>query len=221
MNNKQFMIYIIDDDFSSRKIIEGMLKAEKYSIKSFGNVDHCLEELEMFTPDLFIIDLIMPVKDGFWLIKHLNENPRLKGIPRIVLSGVRDIPMIKKVKELETDYYALKPVDEYLLLDKVEKLLRLKNRDDMECDLSVNVYINGRVDAASDCSVYAHVPFKPYPGEVIEASSDLFSDQVSYNFLLKSDKKSILMEERKNFRVKYDIQGPSSSYLARISKERK
>lgn len=93
---KKKTIFIIDDDYSNRVILEASLASKKYSIKSFPNVMYCVEELEHNKPDLFIIDLLMPVKDGFWLLDFIDSCSELKDIPRIVLSGVRNVPLIKK-----------------------------------------------------------------------------------------------------------------------------
>ena len=91
----------------------------------------CLEELSKETPDLLILDLLMPRMDGWGVIREVRNNPRYADMPIMILTTVIEDASRRRY-ELETGYsmdiqaYIEKPAKPNELIDQVEKLLKWK-----------------------------------------------------------------------------------------------
>jgi CheY-like chemotaxis protein len=88
-------VLIVDDSedqviFSSR-IVEDL----GYEYKVANNGNEALETLKTYTPDLILLDIMMPKKTGLNVLKKLNANPDQKNIPVIIVSGASDVTGVK------------------------------------------------------------------------------------------------------------------------------
>lgn len=87
-------ILIIDDDKIFIKTLGDSLPKEKYEVSSVSNGEEGLKELEKNTPDLIILDLVMPKMGGIEFLNVLKENNNGKNIPILIstqMSNVSDI----------------------------------------------------------------------------------------------------------------------------------
>jgi two-component system alkaline phosphatase synthesis response regulator PhoP len=88
----------------------------------------CVDKVRQDIPDLIILDLLMPKKDGFAVVRELRENPKYAKIPILILTSVREDASRRRY-ELETGLamdvqdYVEKPISPMDLLDRVKKLL--------------------------------------------------------------------------------------------------
>ncbi len=79
---------IVDDDPTDLRLLQKMIEDEGNYIGSSGDSGPAaLQLLKDFTPDVLILDLFMPVMNGFELMEKLKEEPRLSRIPIIILTG--------------------------------------------------------------------------------------------------------------------------------------
>jgi len=101
----------------------------KYEVSVATEGDEGLRKAREEKPDLIILDVIMPVKDGFTAAEQLKKDPDLSGIPIIMLTsysqrkGETNIP-VSKGMTLEAEDYLEKPVKPEELLRRVEALLK-------------------------------------------------------------------------------------------------
>ena len=72
------------------------------------NGEHAMAAIRKEKPTLLLLDLVMPVKDGFQVLKDLKANPALQSIKVVVLSNLGQEEDIKKAKELGASEYLVK-----------------------------------------------------------------------------------------------------------------
>jgi two-component system alkaline phosphatase synthesis response regulator PhoP len=122
-------ILIVDDDVDFVESIKTILEAEPYNVIIANQGDEGLQKARTENPDLILLDVIMPVKDGFTAAEQLKKDPELSKIPVIMLTafstkgGETSIPRSRGYT-LETEDYIEKPVRPQDLLAAVEKVLR-------------------------------------------------------------------------------------------------
>lgn len=83
-------LLIVDDDPSLRFMMRLIFERAGYEVVEAGNGGVALERLNETRPDAVITDLMMPVMDGFGLIRRLRSNPDTSTIPIVVVSGNPD-----------------------------------------------------------------------------------------------------------------------------------
>ena len=80
-------VLIIDDNPGIKELMKIILEKEKISVNTANNGKEGLESLARYTPDLIILDLEMPVMDGFQFLKAISLDSLLNGIPIIIASA--------------------------------------------------------------------------------------------------------------------------------------
>ncbi|UNM96316.1 response regulator [Ignatzschineria rhizosphaerae] len=119
-------VLFIDDDAELQTLIPEILKYEGFDISVGANGIECLEFLEHTTPDLIILDVMMPKMNGWDTLKEIRKiHPNL---PVIMLSAKGD--SIDRVLGLElgADDYISKPFDDRELVARIRTRLRLQNQ---------------------------------------------------------------------------------------------
>lgn len=106
MNKK--LIFLAEDEAAYRKILQDSLEKEGYDVEIALNGDALLNHPRIKQASLIILDLIMPVKNGFQVLVELKENEQLKHIPVIALSNLGQEDDREKAKKLGADDYIIK-----------------------------------------------------------------------------------------------------------------
>jgi len=131
MAERKRKILIVDDDPDILAAIGAVLEARNYEIVTARDGEEGLAELKKEKPDLMILDLLMPRKDGFAVCKELKD-PRwskYSAMPILILTSIRE-EVSRRRYELETglsldvDDYVEKPIDPFVLVKRVENLLK-------------------------------------------------------------------------------------------------
>ena len=121
-------ILIVDDDPDIREAVKIVLETQPYKLTFASNGEECLEQVKENTPDLIILDLLMPKKDGFEVIKELRGYHNYPRIPILILTAVKKEAGDRRY-ELETglsmdvDDYIEKPIQPDDLIHRVKKIL--------------------------------------------------------------------------------------------------
>lgn len=127
MADKQAKILLVDDDPDLVTATKIVLET-KYEVITATEGDEGLRKAKEESPDLIILDVIMPVKDGFTAAEQIKKDPKLSEIPIIMLTSYADrkgetnIPVSKGMM-LEAEDYIEKPVKPEELLKRVDALL--------------------------------------------------------------------------------------------------
>ena len=83
-------VLIVDDDESVRMFVAGVMEAEGWEAVEALNGQQALDIAELDIPDLIILDVNMPVMDGFEAFRRFRDSPFLDKIPIIMLTGINE-----------------------------------------------------------------------------------------------------------------------------------
>jgi len=113
-------ILLIEDDLSLLKIYGNKLRNSGYDVSVATTGDEGLRKAQVEKPDLVLLDLILPGKDGFMVLEELKKKPETKESPVIILSNLGQEADIQKGNELGAADYLVKA--DVSLVDLVEKI---------------------------------------------------------------------------------------------------
>jgi len=122
-------ILLVDDDADFVESTKTVLESKPYEVIVAVNGDEGLRKAREDKPDLILLDIIMPVEDGFTAAEQLKKDPALAEIPVLMLTSYSSrgaetsIPRSRGY-ELEAEDYIDKPVSPQDLLDIVAKYLK-------------------------------------------------------------------------------------------------
>lgn len=105
------VVLLCDDELMNRKVASKILGKEGFEIIEAANGKEALEILDKTRVDLILMDLMMPVMDGYEATKNIKTNEEYSAIPLIILSALSDKEAITKGLELGADEYITKPYD--------------------------------------------------------------------------------------------------------------
>lgn len=120
-------ILIADDDQAMLQMVEQVLDHEGYAVLSAGSVEEALDIIESTTPDLFLIDLALPGKDGVELCRVLRSNEATTNAPIIFLTGHNNVYSAAQALEAGGDDYIRKPFAVRELTARIRAHLRRSN----------------------------------------------------------------------------------------------
>ena len=84
---KQLKILLVDDDIDFVEATKTVLEKEPYEVIIASEGNEALQKARDENPDLILLDIIMPVKDGFTAAEQLKKDPQLSKIPVIMLTA--------------------------------------------------------------------------------------------------------------------------------------
>ena len=112
-------VFIIEDDVDTRDMLAKFLELEGYKVELASNGRQALDLLTTgASACVIVLDLMMPVMDGWEFRRRQIEDARLKNIPTIVVSAAGR----ERLAQISADAYLSKPVDMDELLERVSKL---------------------------------------------------------------------------------------------------
>jgi hypothetical protein len=113
-------ILVVDDESPIRKLLREQLEAEGYIVREAKDGMDAITQVRKKSPDLIILDVIMPQISGFDVAAILKNNPETREIPIIILSIVGKE---ERGYRLGADKYLAKPIDTEALLKEIEVLI--------------------------------------------------------------------------------------------------
>ena len=120
-------ILFVDDDNFLRKVYQSELGERGYEVILAADGQEGLEKAQISDPDLIILDMIMPQKNGFEVLTELQNNPATKNIPVIILSNLGQQDDIKKGLDLgAVDYLVKDNITLTTIVDKISQYLNSK-----------------------------------------------------------------------------------------------
>ncbi len=122
-------ILIADDEPDILEIIQFNLQTEGYEVFTAKNGDEALEQAKKHQPDLIILDIMMPGKNGIDVCNILRMQPAFKETLIVFLSALSDEGTEIRGLETGADDYLTKPISPKILLSKVNALFRRLNKE--------------------------------------------------------------------------------------------
>ena len=127
--DKRAKILLIDDDIDFKESTKTVLEGELYEVIMASEGEEGLQKAREENPDLILLDVIMPVKDGFTAAEQLKKDPQLSKIPVIMLTAFSSKGQETSIPRsrgfvLETEDYIEKPVTPEELISRVQRYLK-------------------------------------------------------------------------------------------------
>lgn len=128
MMNRAAEILVVDDDPDIVEALQIILESRSYRVRCASDGEEGLKGARKRKPDLIILDLVLPKKDGTTLCRELKENPEYSNVPILVLTAMAE-RMNSKISSgagavrLPVDAYVDKPIQPNVLLGLVKQLL--------------------------------------------------------------------------------------------------
>lgn len=99
-------ILLIEDDPFLSSLLQNRIKKEGFNVELIKNGDEVISSLKKSTPDLILLDLILPGKSGFEVMEDINSDPQLPKIPIIIISNLGQDTDIARGRSLgAADYF--------------------------------------------------------------------------------------------------------------------
>ena len=119
-------VLVVDDTPDNLSLMSGLLK-DKYKVKIANNGERALKVVMTGTlPDIILLDIMMPVMDGYETCRQLKANPETKDVPVIFLTAKAEVEDEIKGFELGAVDYITKPISPPIVLARVHTHLQLK-----------------------------------------------------------------------------------------------
>jgi len=122
--SKKDRILVIDDETQLIEMVQIRLEANGYEVITANNGQEGVDKAKDENPDLIILDIMMPVMDGYEACKILKNDPQCSKIPIIFLSAKAQDEDTKIGEEKGADAFVKKPFETADLMTKIEELLK-------------------------------------------------------------------------------------------------
>ena len=122
---EKISILVVEDDKFLRELLVRKLGISGFNVLFAVDGEEALKKLKEKTPQLILLDLVLPGIDGFDVLKHIKENPLTKDIPVIILSNLGQQEEVEKGIRLGADDYLIKAhftPDE--IIEKTKRILK-------------------------------------------------------------------------------------------------
>jgi two-component system cell cycle response regulator DivK len=116
-------ILVVEDQPDNRQIIRDMLADTGYEIAEAENGEEALAAITKQRPDLILLDIQLPIMDGYAATRRIKTDPALKSIPVIAVTSYALSGEEKKAREAGCDDYVPKPYSPRQLLAKIRQYL--------------------------------------------------------------------------------------------------
>jgi CheY-like chemotaxis protein len=116
-------ILIADDYEDNRELLRLILEAAGYHVREARNGRECVQMAGINAPDIFLIDLSMPVLDGWGVLDELRSDARTREVPCIAVTAFSDAERTRRSSTEDFDAYITKPFKSKELLATIERLL--------------------------------------------------------------------------------------------------
>jgi len=117
-------IMIVDDSVTLREMISDMLKKSGVNVIEASNGEEALEHLKEHSPDLVVLDVVMPKMNGYELCRHIKKDPKTQNVPVLMCSSKsQEFDRYWGMKQ-GADAYIAKPFHPQELIATIKQLLK-------------------------------------------------------------------------------------------------
>jgi two-component system cell cycle response regulator len=123
-------ILVVDDIATNRRLLEAKLASEYYEVSPVSCGADALERAIAWSPDVILLDIMMPGMDGYEVCERLKADPRTAHIPVVMVTALVDPAERVRGLQAGADDFLSKPVDDATLFARLRALLRVKQVQD-------------------------------------------------------------------------------------------
>jgi len=142
MDPKEKIILVADDEPDILEIISYNLTKEGYTVYTAKDGNDALEKTKLIYPHLFILDILMPYKNGIEVCRMLRSQPKFKDALIILLTALSDETSHIKGLDSGADDFITKPVSPKVLLSRVNALFRRTQAEEKDIITAGNITID-------------------------------------------------------------------------------
>ena len=124
--DQQLKILVVDDEVTNRMVLNAMLKRDGFTVLMAENGKEAVSIVEKETPDLVLMDVMMPVMDGYEATRIIKSSIGERFLPVFFLTAMTDEKALAKCIESGGDDFLTKPFSRTILRSKIDALLRVK-----------------------------------------------------------------------------------------------
>ncbi len=140
MGAESASILVTDDDPVNRMLLSKLVEREGHRVTEAENGKQACEILKSQPIDVVLCDIEMPELDGYGVLERVRQDPRLNGIPVIMISAVDDIESVVRCIDLGADDYMPKPANRTLLRARINASLNRKRLQELERERVRNLF---------------------------------------------------------------------------------
>jgi two-component system cell cycle response regulator DivK len=116
-------ILVAEDNAVNRELLRELLETRAYTVVEACDGEEALRMIEQTQPDLLLLDIGMPVLDGFAVVRKIRENPRFASLPVVAVTAYAMQGDREKILNAKFDGYLSKPVNARALAEELDRLL--------------------------------------------------------------------------------------------------
>lgn len=119
-------VLVVDDILPNVKLLEAKLASEYYDVLTATSGPEALEKVRVDSPDIVLLDVMMPGMDGFEVCSEIKSDPEFAHIPVVMVTALTDASDRVRGLEAGADDFLSKPLNDTALMARVRSLVRLK-----------------------------------------------------------------------------------------------
>ena len=127
-------ILIAEDNAVNRELLRELLEIRGYTVVEACDGEEALRIIEQTQPDLVLLDIGMPLLDGFGVIRKIRENPRFASMPVVAVTAYAMQGDREKILGSKFDGYLSKPVDARSLVQELDRVLSQQGEQEVSAD---------------------------------------------------------------------------------------
>ena len=120
-------VLVVDDNEQNLELLVAYLEPFECRVEMAVDGVDALEKVAANTPDLILLDIMMPRMSGFECCRKLKSQPETRDIPVIMVTALNELGDIERGVESGTDDFVTKPVNRLELVTRVRSLLRVRH----------------------------------------------------------------------------------------------
>lgn len=122
--NEKAVVLIADDDGATRLLLRETLEQSGFGVEEAENGEDALKAFGTVRPEVVLLDVDMPVKDGFTACSDLRQLPEARTVPIVMVTGLDDIDSINRAYEVGATDFITKPINWTILGHRIRYMLR-------------------------------------------------------------------------------------------------
>jgi CheY-like chemotaxis protein len=124
-------VLIAEDNAVNRELLRELLEIRGYAVMEACNGEEALDQIAKVQPDILLLDLSMPVLDGFGTIERIRKNPSFRSLPVLAVTAYAMQGDREKILTSGFDGYLSKPINPTALQQELERVLSKENVKDV------------------------------------------------------------------------------------------
>ena len=157
LDESRSTVLVVDDEPRNAKLLEAILTPLDYNVIKAYNGEEALSIADKMNIDLILLDIMMPIIDGYEVCKHLKQNEEKRLVPIIMVTALND--MESRIKGIETgaDDFLSKPINKIEIQARTKALISTKKLNDKLTSIENMIVLLANAVEAKDKCTEGHV----------------------------------------------------------------